>query len=395
MPIASTNSREPAASAVLCGLIFLGILCSACAHRDPPPAVAPPAAAPDTVVLNDTQRTALQIAIAGRYRFAELRAAVGSLDFDENATVPVFSPYSGRILRADADIGDPVARGAALYTIDSPDLLQAESSLIAAAAAADLTQAALERARDLFAHQGMAQKDYQQAVADEMTAAGALRAARDALRIFGKNEAAIDAVIASRQVDSTLVIHSPVTGRISARAAQPGLLVQPGVSPAPYTVADTSTLWMIAAVPEGDIPQLKVGQPVSVRVAALGDTEFSAKVLVIGAAVDPSTHTAAVRAAIHDPDRRLRPGMLATFVIRIGDSVDSVGIPVKGVVREGDGSMSAWVVGDAHRFTRRNVKIGLQQDGIIQILEGVSAGERVVTDGAILLSNMLYGNSGE
>ncbi len=379
----------------LSGLLSLCVLGAAGCGRGDAQRVAPVPALPvDTVMLSDTQRAAIKVTTVGTHRFVPTRSAVGAIDFDENATVPVFSPYAGRIIRATVDVGDEVTRGTTLYTIDSPDLLQAESTLIAAAAVADLTHAALRRAQDLFANQGMAQKDYQQAVSDEMTAAGALRAAREAVRIFGKRDRAIDAVIASRQVDSTLVIPSPVSGRIAARAAQPGLLVQPGNAPAPYTVADTSTLWMVAAVPESDVPLLKVGQAVSVRVMALGDAEFSARILVIGALVDPVTHTASVRAAVRDPARRLRPGMMANFAIHIGDPVDAVAIPVNGVVREGDGSMSAWVTTDQHRFLRRAVRIGSQQDGFEQILEGIAPGERVVTDGAILLSNLLYGGGG-
>jgi cobalt-zinc-cadmium efflux system membrane fusion protein len=376
------------------GVLSLCVAAGGCSRGDASRSAAAAPTPGDAVALTDTQLAAVKIVTVGRHRFLPVRTAVGAIDFDENAAVPVFSPYPGRIIRALADVGDEVRRGATLYTIDSPDLLQAESSLIAAAAAADLTHAALERAKDLYANQGMAQKDYQQAVSDEMTAAGALRAARDAVRIFGKSEREIDAVIASRQVDSTLVIASPVSGRITARAAQPGLLVQPGNVPAPYTVADTADLWMLAAVPESDVDSLRVGESVSVRVMALGDAEFGAKILVIGAVVDPTTHTVMARAAVHDPARRLRPGMMATFVIRIGESADGVAIPLNGVVREGDGTMSAWVTTDRRHFLRRSVKIGLQQDGFDQILEGLAPGELAVTDGAILLSNLLYGGSG-
>lgn len=352
-------------------------------------------AVPDSVELNASQVAAVKLAPIATRRFAPLRAAVGTLGFDEDVAVQVFSPYPGRIIRALAEVGDDVQRGKTLYTIDSPDLLQAESTLIAAAGVADLTAAALTRAKELFANEGLAQKDYQQAVSEQMTAEGALNAARDAVRIFGKSEHEIDTIIERRKVDPTLVIPSPVSGRITARFAQPGLLVQPGNTPAPYAVADVSTLWMLASVAESDVDLLRIGQPVSVKVMALGDREFKGSIQTIGASVDPNTHTVTTRSEIHDPGHQLRPGMMATFLLQTGDPVDSVAVPANGVVREGDGTMSVWVTTDRRRFLRRTVKIGLQQDGFDQIEAGVVPGELAVVDGAILLSNLLFGGDGD
>jgi membrane fusion protein, heavy metal efflux system len=365
------------------------------------PATAVPAAAtsspstPDSIELSDGQLQAIKLAPVSMHSFALQRSAVGSIDFDENQSVQVFSPYQGKIIQAFAEVGDEVKRGKVLYAIDSPDLMQAESTLIAAAGVADLTTAALARAKDLFDHQGMAQKDYQQAVSDQMTADGALKAAREAVRVFGKSEVEINRIIAQRQIDPALVIQSPVSGRVTARFAQPGLLVQPGSAPAPYSVADLSTMWMLANFPESDVALLRIGQAVTVKVAALGDSEFDARIQTIGATVDPSTHTVVVRSAVPDPRHQLRPGMMATYLIQTGEPVRSAAVPVNGVVREGDGTMSVWITSDRHKFVRHTVKIGLQQDGFDQILDGLQAGELVVTDGAILLSNMLFGGGAD
>ena len=372
-------------------LSLFGVGCSggATANSAASPAV------PDSVELNPSQVAAVKLAPVATRNFALQRAAVGTIGFDEDVAVQVFSPYSGRIIQTFAEVGDDVPRGKTLYTIDSPDLLQAESTLIAAAGVADLTAAALKRAKELFDTQGMAQKDYQQAVSDQMTAEGALKAARDAVRIFGKSEHEIDIIIERRRVDPTLVIPSPVSGRVTARFAQRGLLVQPGNTPAPYAVADVSTLWMLASVVESDVALLRIGQSVSVKVMALGDREFKGSVQTIGAAVDPDTHTVIVRSEIHDPEHVLRPGMMATFLMQTGDPVDSVAVPANGVVREGDGTMSVWVTTDRRKFLRRTVKIGLQQDGFDQIEAGVVPGELAVVDGAILLSNLLLGGDGD
>jgi cobalt-zinc-cadmium efflux system membrane fusion protein len=317
------------------------------------------------------------------------KEAVGSIDFNGDMTVQVFAPYQGRIIELFSKIGDEVRKGQTLYTIDSPDLLQAASTLITTAGVLELTTRTLVRLRDLAKTKAIPQKDLEQAISDQQAAEGAYKAARDAVRIFGKTEDEIDRMVSERRVDSTLVIPSPISGRITARNAAPGLFVQPGNPPAPYAVADISTMWMIAQVHESESPSFKVGQDVKARVMAYADRVFEGHITTLGAAVDPTTRRVLVRSEIADPTHELRPGMFANFVIRTGDPVRSPAIPVKGVVREGDGTMTVWVTTDRRRFTRRTVKIGLQRDDYRQILEGVSAGELVATEGAIFLSNML------
>lgn len=116
---------------------------------------------------------------------------------------------------------------------------------------------------------------------------------------------------------------------------------------------------------------------------------FRGKISKVYAAVDPNTHRVTVRSEIADPNHELRPGMLASFVIRVRDPVDSPAIPMTGVVRNGDGTMAAWVTTDRRRFRQRIVKLGLQKDGHYQVLEGLQPGELAVTEGAIFLNNML------
>ena len=173
------------------------------------------------------------------------------------------------------------------------------------------------------------------------------------------------------------------------RNAAPGLLVQPGNAPAPYSVADIETMWMLANVAETDSPAFRVGQEVKVKVNAFPDREFSGTITTVGARVDPNTRRVLVRSEVKDPQHELRSGMFANFVISIGDPIRSPAVPLAGVVREGDGTMTVWVTADRRRFTRRTVKIGLEHDGYWQILEGLQVGELVATDGAIFLSNML------
>jgi cobalt-zinc-cadmium efflux system membrane fusion protein len=311
---------------------------------------------------------------------------VGTVSYADDLSVAVFPPYQGTIIQANVELGAQVEKDQPLYTIKSPDLIQAESTLIAAAATYVLTNKELMRVQGLG---GVAEREKEQATSDEQTAEGALKAARDAVRVFGKTDAEIDQMIATRRIDPALVVRSPITGKITAKNAQPGFLVQPGNLPAPYCVSDLTIKWMLANAMESEIPFFHLGQPLQVRVVAYPDYIFTGRVAKIYETVDPGTHRVTIRSEIADPHDELRPGMLANFVIRVHEPVESIALPANGIVRESDGTMTAWVTTDRCHFVQTVVKTGLRRDDQVQILEGLQRGELAVTDGAVFLDNML------
>ncbi len=336
--------------------------------------------------LTQTQINSVKIESVGVYQFPVEKETVGNISFADELSVQVFPTYQGTIIQAFVGLGAQVEKDQPLYTIKSPDLIQAESTLIGAAATFDLTNKELERVKGL---PGVAQREVEQAISDQQTADGALKAARDAVRVFGKTDTEIDQMIASRKIDPALVVHSPVSGKITWYNAPPGLLVQPGNPPAPYTVSNLSVKWMLANVIESDIGLLHSGEPVQVKVIAYPNRVFRAKISKIYPAVDPNTHRCTVRSEIEDPKDELRPGMLANFVIRVAGPTLWTAIPANGVVREPDGTMTAWVTTDRRHFEQRTIKPGLRRDDRVQILNGLQRGELVVTDGALFLSSML------
>jgi cobalt-zinc-cadmium efflux system membrane fusion protein len=341
------------------------------------------------VDLSKKQTEAVKFGPVGSREFVLFKTSVGTIDFNQNMLVQVFSQYPGKIIKAFFNVGEDVKQGDILFTIDSPDLLQAESTLLASAGVLELQKRVLGRMTNLLKFGGSAQKDVDQATSDQQTAEGNYKAARNAVHIFGKTDEEIDQIVETRKVDSTLLVPSPISGRIVARSAAPGLLTQPGSTPAPYSVADLSTMWMVANVIETDTPAYKLGQEVEVRVPAYPDRVFRGHVTTLGSTIDPNSHRQLVRSEINDPEHLLRAGMYASFVIHVGDPVGSLAVPANGVVREGDGTMTVWITSDGRRFTRRTVKVGLQQDGWDQILEGLQGDETIVTDGAVFLSNKL------
>ena len=241
---------------------------------------------------------------------------------------------------------------------EDPAIVQAESTLLGASATLKLTRKELQRARLLLSTQGVSAREVEQATSDEQTAAAALEAARVALRALGKSDAQIDQMIAG--------------GRIDGASA---------VGPA--------TQWVEANAFETDIPLIHPGQSVRVSVAAYPGKTFPGSVYRIYATVDPNLHRQTVRCRVADPTRELQPGMLATVKIDVRPPMASLAIPADGVVREGDGTLTVWVTSDRRRFTQRVVRVGLREDGKVQILDGLQPNELVVGRGAIYLDNMI------
>lgn len=188
---------------------------------------------------------------------------------------------------------------------------------------------------------------------------------------------------------TNVTVRSPIPGIVSAVNAATGVPVQPDSAPAPCAVADTSVKWLLANVPESDIPFYHPGQPMKATVVAYPDQLFEGTVTKIYPDVDANTHRATVRCRISDKGNLLRAGMLANFTVTVQKPVKSLAVPANGIVREGDGTMTAWVTTDRTHFTQRTVKTGLREKGMVQILAGLRPDEMVVTDGAIFLDNML------
>jgi membrane fusion protein, heavy metal efflux system len=238
---------------------------------------------------------------------------------------------------------------------EDPATVQAESTLIGASATFAVTNRELARAQTLGETNGIAQKELEQAISDQQTAQAALTGARDAVLTLGVPDGDIDQMLAAGKLES-----SP-SGR----------------------------KWAVANVLQSDSPLIRVGQPVEVKVEPYENRTFKGSVSKIYTTIDPNTHREEVRCEIDDPRDELRVGMLANFTIRITDPIEAISEPANGVVRDGDGTMTAWTTTDRRHFTQRAVKTGLQEEGQVQILDGLRPGELVVTDGAIFLDNIL------
>jgi cobalt-zinc-cadmium efflux system membrane fusion protein len=353
-----------------------------------------------TVRINTPQMQHLALATVIMQGFREEKLATGKIAFNEEFMTPVFSPYAGRVTRVIAKPGDVVPPMSPLLELYTPDLIQAQSDLIgnATAALAKAKNALIlarrneERQHQLYLEKAAALKEWQQAQADVTNAESdvraaeaALVAARDKLRAFGKSAADI-ARIEHGHTDRVVTVTSPLSGTITARKVGPGQFIRQDNTDPLFIIADLAQMWMLANVYESDAPWIKVGQPVEVRVMAYPEEVFKATITYIGAAVDPATHRVDVRAVVDNPAQKLKPEMFATFRIITHADIQYLAVPLSAVVRDGD-KTSVWVAQPEHQFVRREVKVGLEQNGYVQVLSGLQAGEQVATEGGLLLGS--------
>ena len=358
-------------------------------HQEAAEAPAADKSGPPVLELTEKQLQQLKIGKIESRDFRVVKSAVGNVDFNQDQSTQVSSPYQGRILEVLVYLGDRVTKGQPLFTIESPDLMTAEATLIQTAGVLDLTNANLTRLRGALKVGGMAQKDLDQVTSDQKTADGAYKSARLGLTVYGKTDAEIDQIAKEHKVDHALVIRSPVDGIVSARVAAPGVFVQPGNAPTPITVSDDSSMWLNSYVIESDALAMRAGEQVVARVPTASEEPFTGKVTRVGGSVDPMTHRLLVRAQIDDPEHKLRAGMIATFEITTAAPSHGLSIPAAGVVREGDGARTAWVQKDATHFEQRVIKLGIHQDNDIQVIDGLKEGETVIVEGAVFVDNIL------
>ena len=228
----------------------------------------------DTVHVGADQMHQLNVVKVELYPFRDQKAAVGQIAFNEDTSTPVFTPFTGRVTRLIAKVGDRVKRGDPLFEIDSPEVVQPQNDFIVALAdlnkarsQLNLAQIVEKRHRELYEAKAGPLKEWQQAQADLISAQNDLRssetaldAVRNRLSILGLTEAEIVSLAEKGTIRRTTAISAPIDGTVIARKVGPGQYVRNDPGEALYTIADLSTVWLKAYVPEGDIPVVRVGQ---------------------------------------------------------------------------------------------------------------------------------------
>jgi len=277
---------------------------------------------------SDQLRSLTVVAVEAR-AFDQIEVADGRIEADGDKTTPVVSPFTGRVIEVLAEPGQRVTRKTPLFAVAATELAQGQADLASAVGAVATAQAQLklaeeteQRQGELYRHAGGALKDYGQAIA----------AGGEAL----------------------------------------------------FSVSDLSTVWLVAQIPEASAGKVRLGAEVTLTTSAYPGRVFRAKVGYIAPSLDPDTHRLPVRATIANADGALKPDMFARVRIDSGGIGRSPAVPDSAVIREGD-TARVWVLGADGTLRVRPVVAGVDQDGMVQIAQGLTAGEKVVSRGALFV----------
>jgi cobalt-zinc-cadmium efflux system membrane fusion protein len=340
------------------------------------------------VFADDASQLASLTVEAAEPRNLFLAHLTGQLYWNDDLTVHIFTPVAGRVSAILADLGQPVSLGTPLAEIDSPDFGQALADARTAKGNLRLTDKTFTRAKELFEHGAAAQKDVENAEAAYISAGAERDRALARLSLYGGSESVTNAVYR---------LCSPLAGVLVEKNINPGQEVRPDqmLANAPnlfaplFVVSNPSKLWLQLDVAESDLHALQPGQQLRIYSQAFPDKVFDGTVAVIGDALDPATRTVKVRGVVNNPDKLLKAEMYVKVdVVMNTGQIAAVEIPAKAVFMR-DGKYYVFIEQSPGQYQRQVVKPGAEQDGKVPVFDGVNAGQKIVTEGCLLLESLI------
>jgi membrane fusion protein, heavy metal efflux system len=350
-----------------------------------------------------TQNSAIETEIVSPQSIAGIVAATGKILVPEDRVAVIGPVNQGRIVRLYAGQGTRVRKGQKLADLESSDIDQAEADYLKAladyenarrssAAEVKLAQENYDRAKLLYEQKITAGKNLQTAEHDlevakataENSVSGtkaALTAARRHLLILGIKDSTIDSLPKRTDLAAVFSLNSPIDGIVVERNATVGASV--GTDANLFKIIDLSRVWIDANVFEKDLQQVRPGQEVKLTVPAFPGSTFSGRVILINSVVDPDTRTVKVRTEVANPDGRLKPDMFANVQIVTALNRTAISIPQSAVLN--DEGKTIVFVADGNGYKKRQVQAGIQNNDRVEIVDGLTAGDKVVVKGNYLL----------
>jgi membrane fusion protein, heavy metal efflux system len=304
--------------------------------------------------------------------------------YGEDRYSRISSPLRGRVVDIRARLGDHVEAGDVLVVIESPEITAVYSDYIKEASEYEYAKRTYRLAKDLYDIKALPEKDLKQAENDLVKAQAEYRRAKELLMAFRVPERELQKPLHEQRVTSRFELRSSITGTIVERAVTLGQSVGGDPSELLFTVANLDVLLVVADVYERDLGLVRVGQEAWVTVDAYPGEKFPASVFAIGDIVDPSTRTIKVRAKVDNLGHRLKPEMFARLEIQLGEGTPVLALP-KEAVLDMAGTRVVFVIDEDGRYVMRTVRVLDVASDPVQILEGLTPGERVVTKGAVLV----------
>jgi len=381
-------------------LTLLSAIVQVGCKQTPPPAASSSNNAPSPTA---TQNSTIETEIVAPQSIAGVIPATGKILVPEDHVAVIGPVNQGRIVRLYAGQGTKVRKGQKLAELESADIDQAEADYLKAladyenarrssAAEVKLAQESYDRNKQLYEQKITAGKNLQAAEHDlEVAKAAAensvngtkaaLTAARRHLLILGISDATIDALPKRTDLAAVFSLNSPIDGIVVERNATIGASV--GTDANLFKIIDLSRVWIDANVFEKDLQQVRPGQEVKLTVPAFPGSTFSGRVILINSVVDPDTRTVKVRTEVANPDGRLKPDMFANVQIVTALNRTAISIPQSAVLN--DEGKTIVFVADGNGYKKRQVQAGIQNNDRVEIVDGLTAGDKVVVKGNYLL----------
>jgi len=368
-------------SAVLAAASAATLVLGGCGRGDK---AARGAARPDALGLTPAQRARIHVAAVAPDTFSPTVEVTATVAFDGNTSTQVLAPISGPVMRLAVELGSRVAAGAPLAYVRSPDFAAAVAAFLKAQAAAVNTRRIADLDEQLWRNDAIARRDLEQAQTDAAQASADRDATREQLKAIGVDSAGIAAIQQGRAVEAPQgVVRSPIAGVVVERLVTPGQLLQAGTTPC-FTVADLSTVWVMANVFESDLPDVAVGDPAEIR-PTVGDERFTGTVDYVGALVDPQTRATAVRVVARNRGDFLKRDMYVRVLLRSRRPRRGLLVPVSAVLRDAENLPFVFLVTADSSFARRPVTLGSRVGDRFEITSGLAAGDRVIVEGGLFL----------
>jgi cobalt-zinc-cadmium efflux system membrane fusion protein len=329
-------------------------------------------------------RTVIEVTPVVRGQLLVPREFPATVQANENELAEVTALIRGRVMKVYVDVGQDVKKDTVLAMLHSTDLGVAEGAYLKSAAKLHEAKLAYERAKDLQEQKVVSLAEFLRREAAMKTARAEAREARNRLELLGVPRQEIERLDREDTIKADVPLRAPFDGRVIMRNITRGEVVEPQQKL--FTVADLSDVWVVGNVPEKDVQFIRKDQKVDVIVSAYPHAVASGTITYIGDVLDPATRTMRLRVTVTNPDRLLKPEMFATVRVYGAETPDALTVPLA-AVQNGPTGTILFVQRGTNDFEVRTVKLGSEQGEVVTVLEGVSAGEQVVTKGSFVLKS--------
>lgn len=303
----------------------------------------------------------------------------GAVAYDNFETTPVITQAGGPVARILAFPGQEVQQGQPLLYVSSPDYAQSRTNYMKARDAAALSEKAYQRASDLYAHHAIAQADLETAESTRNQAQADLQSAEQALTVLGIQINHIMQETASPEIP----VLAPIAGEVVERLASPGQVIQAGATQV-FTISNMNSVWVLANVYEHDLAYVHAGDAVDIQTDAYANP-FHGRISYIAPSLDVTSRTLQVRIETANPGKKLKKDMYVTATVHAGVIPGALTVPNSAVLRDSENQPFVYMARGTNEFGEQPVTIGEGQEGKVQILSGLHAGERVVANGSLFL----------